>query len=334
MRIARTASIALVFALAATACSSGASSGPDGKLVIYSGRSESLVGPILTEFSETTGIEIEVKYGETAELAATILEEGAKSPADVFFAQDAGSLGAVEAAGLFRELPAEILEMVPSDFRSDAGGWVGITGRVRVIGYNPKVTPAALVPSDVDSLTESRWKDQVAWAPTNGSFQAFVTAMRVQRGDEATQSWLQRMIDNGARSYPKNDAIAEAVNNEEVDLGLLNHYYPLELAAEVPGAEIKVQFLPNDVGGLANAAGVGILRTSQEQDVLELVEFLLDPETQGRFVSDTFEYPLVEGVEGPEGLPSLSELQPPLIDLNKLDDLAGTLDMLAEVGLL
>jgi iron(III) transport system substrate-binding protein len=334
LRIARTVSLVLILALTAAACSSGASSGPDGKLIIYSGRSESLVGPILTDFSTSTGIEIEVKYGDTSELAATILEEGAKSPADIFFAQDGGALGAVESAGLFRELPAEVLNKVPANFRSVAGGWIGVTGRVRIIGYNPTTTPPAAVPKDVDSLTDPKWKDQVAWAPTNGSFQAFVTAMRVQRGDDATKLWLQKMVDNGARAYPKNSAIAEAVNNTEVALGLLNHYYPLELASEVPDAEIQIQFVSNDVGGLANVAGVGVLESSKEEEVLKLVEYLLETETQERFVEDTFEFPLIEGVEGPEGLPSLDELQPPSIDLNDLDDLQGTLDMLAEVGLL
>lgn len=334
MRVTRLTSITVLLALIGTACSTSQKASPDDKLVIYSGRSEKLVGAILTDFSTETGIEIEVKYGETAELAATILEEGDKSPADIFFAQDGGALGAVEDAELFRTLPAEILDKVPTRFRSDTGGWVGTTGRLRVIGYRPDVTPVDTIPDRVIELTDPRWKGKVAWAPTNGSFQLFITAMRKTLGEDETKAWLEAMKANDTQSYPKNDAIAEAVNDDEIQVGLLNHYYPLELAEEVPGAKIAVKFLPGDVGGLANAAGVGILKGSNEPQAQRFVEYLLQASTQRAFVERTFEYPLIEGVDGPASLPSLAELNPPDIDLNDLSDLQGTLDLLAEVGLL
>src|SRR5687767_15687373 len=100
-----------------------------GSLVVYSGRSESLVGPIITQFSEATGVKVDVRYGSTAEMAATLLEEGTNSPADVFFAQDPGGLGAVAKAGLFAPIPEDILSKVPAEFRSPTGQWMGISAR-------------------------------------------------------------------------------------------------------------------------------------------------------------------------------------------------------------
>lgn len=333
MRLSRIAAGSIVLALIAGACSSTPAT-PDGKLIIYSGRSESLIGPILTAFSDATGIEVSVKYGETSELAATILEEGDKSPADLFFAQDGGALSAVEAAGLFEQLPARVLDIVPAGFRSATSGWVGTTGRLRVIAYQPGVTPLATIPDSVFGLTAPAWKGKVAWAPTNGSFQAFITAMRVTHGDDKTRTWLEDMIANDTQTFPKNDAIAEAVNNGEVALGLLNHYYPLELAEEIPDADIAVKFLPGDVGGMANAAGIGILKTSQETDAIKLVEYLLSEETQQAFVEHSFEYALIAGIDSPEGTPALDSLDLPDVDLSSLTDLQGTLAMLTEVGLL
>ena len=108
------------------------------QLVVYSGRAESLIGPILAQFAEETGIHVEVRYGGTAEMAATILEEGANSPADVFIAQDAGALGALSKAGRLATLPSDILERVPAAFRSPSGQWVGLSGRARVLVYNPE----------------------------------------------------------------------------------------------------------------------------------------------------------------------------------------------------
>ncbi|MFW6075166.1 MAG: substrate-binding domain-containing protein, partial [Chloroflexota bacterium] len=96
-----------------------------GTLVIYSGRSEELVQPIIDRFAEDTGLDVQVQYAGTSELAATLLEEGENSPADVFFAQDAGALGAVAREGLFAQIPSEHLDMVEDRFRSPDGQWIG-----------------------------------------------------------------------------------------------------------------------------------------------------------------------------------------------------------------
>ena len=160
-------------------------------LTIYSGRSESLVQPILDQFEEESGVKVRVRYGDTAELAATILEEGGNSPADVFFAQDAGALGALADAGLLKTLPSMVLDLAPSQYRSQADLWVGISGRARVVAYNTDVLSPDDLPDSIFGFTAPEWEGRIGWAPQNGSFQAFVTGLRVLEGDDAARDWLE-----------------------------------------------------------------------------------------------------------------------------------------------
>lgn len=306
-------------------------------LVVYSGRSEELVGPLLAEFTTQTGIPVQVRYGDSAELAAQLIEEGDRSPADIYFGQDAGALGALDAAGLCAPLPENLIGAVPAQYQSANGTWTGITGRARVIAYDPQQVPAEEVPTSVLELTDPRWQGQVAIAPTNASFQAFVTGMRVALGDEATQQWLQAMVDNDVQVYEKNGLIRDAVDAGEVQLGLINHYYWYEKAAEVGEDAMNVQIAfpaAGDPGALVNVAGACVLPTAAHaEDANEMLTWMLLPETQEWFVSQTFEYPLVAGVPAPEGLPALDSLQGADISLAQLEDLPGTLAMLQEVGL-
>ncbi|MDA1189220.1 MAG: extracellular solute-binding protein, partial [Chloroflexi bacterium] len=196
-----------------------------GKLVIYSGRSESLVGPIIEQFKAASGLEVLVKYGGTAEIAATLLEEGDNTPADIFFAQDPGGLGAVAEAGMFTNVPQDILSLVPDWARSPSGQWVGISGRARVVVYSTDSLTEADLPDDIWDFTDPKWKGRIGWAPTNGSLQAMVTAMRVLWGDEKTRQWLEAIRANEAVEYSNNTGVVAAVGAGEVEVGFVNHYY-------------------------------------------------------------------------------------------------------------
>lgn len=313
------------------------SDGDGGSITIYSGRSESLIQPLFDQFEQDTGIEVNVRYGDTAELAATILEEGRNSPADVFFAQDGGALGALAAEGLLVPLPASLLDRVPSPFRSPDGLWVGISGRARVVVYNTDRLTAEELPDSILDFTDPQWNGRVGWAPTNGSFQAFVTALRLIEGEEGARAWLEGMKANGAKVYENNTAITEAVARAEVDVGFSNHYYLYRFLAEQgEGFSARNHFLaPNDPGTLINVAGVGILETSTNKETAErFVDYLLSGPAQRYFAEETFEYPLIEGVEPSVDLTPLSEIDPPDIDLSQLADLQGTLDLLRETGVL
>jgi iron(III) transport system substrate-binding protein len=336
--------VALVVALAA--CGSDGSGDADAAespevdttaLVVYSGRNENLVGPLLEQFTTDTGVQVSVRYADTATLAAQLLEEGDRTDADVFFSQDAGALGALHDGGLLAALPEATLGSVEERFRSSAGTWVGTSGRARVLDYNPTVVAEADLPAGVAELTDPRWRGQVGIAPTNASFQSFVTAMRELEGDAATKAWLEGLVANGVQTFDNNIAILDAVDKGVVAVGLSNHYYWYERAAEVGEDAMTVRlhwFTGGDPGALVNVAGVGILAGSDRaEDAQQLVDFLLAEKAQSYFAEQTKEYPLSAGVQPVEGLPALADLQSPEIDLSSLDDLAGTLAMLQEVGL-
>ena len=319
----------------ATPTISGSPVGSGGELVIYSGRNENLIGDLIAEFQAATGIRADVRYGDTAELAATILDEGDNSPADVFFSQDAGALGALAKEGRLQTLSNDVLDRVDPKFRSDDGTWVGSSGRARVAIYNVEMLTESDLPSSVVDLTDPKWSGQIGWAPTNGSFQAFVTAFRVLRGDDAAREWLEGMLANEPVVFDTNAAIALAVGEGELPLGLVNHYYMYEVQAE----ENKTLPLANhffaagDPGSLVNVAGVGVLTTAGNGPQAQaFVDYLLSTEAQTYFAEKTFEYPLVEGVATAPGLVPLAEIQSSDIDLSDLSDLQGTLELLTEVG--
>jgi iron(III) transport system substrate-binding protein len=336
--------VAVAALLGAAACSDSSPSddepaGPDGSITLYSGRNENLIGPLLAQFEAETGITVEVRYGDTAQMAAQLLDEGDRSPADVFLAQDAGALGAVAKAGMFATLPRELLDQVHPAYRADSGEWTGVTGRSRVLVYNRELVEESELPASVFELTEPQWRGRVGLAPTNGSFQAFITAMRVQHGDAAARDWLAGIAANDPQIREGNSQIVADVNDGRFDVGLVNHYYLYERASEegVPVGELAAQnylFPEGDSGALVNVSGVGVLAgAADDEDALTFVSYLLSVAGQTYFTEATFEYPMTGAVTVPAGLPALSSLQVPDIDLNDLDSLAETVAMITESGL-
>jgi iron(III) transport system substrate-binding protein len=306
-----------------------------GSLTVYSGRSEKLVADLYTQFTSDTGIDVEVRYGDSGELAGQILTEGNATPADVFFSQDAGALGAVSAADLFVELEESVLNRVATKYRSELNTWVGTSGRARVVIFNP--TLVATPPTSIDDLVDPQWSGKIGFAPTNASWQSFVTALRVVRGEDEARTWLEAFAANNPVAYEKNGAVRDAVNAGEVALGLVNHYYLYEkIAAE--GAENVVaqnQYLPGDIGGLVNVAGIGVLKNSDNSAGSQcFASYLVSDIAQKYFVEKSFEYALVEGIAPFDGLPTLEELDPPSIDLSDLNSIAETQELLNDVGLL
>jgi iron(III) transport system substrate-binding protein len=310
-----------------------------GELVVYSGRSEALVGPIIQQFAAATGIDVQVRYGSTSEIAATILEEGTNSPADIFFAQDPGGLGAVANAGLFAPLPEELVTQVPERFRSPEDLWIGISGRARVVAYNTAAVDPAEFPADIFDFVEPQWSGRIGWAPENGSFQAMVSAMRVVWGDAKTTEWLQGIQANQPIVFEGNTPMVEAVAAGEVDIGLTNHYYLyrfLREQGESFGA--RNHFLTGSgPGSVIMISGAGRLATSpNEQNALRFLQFMLSTPAQQYFATTTSEYPLIEGVMTPAGLPPLSELEASAlaIDMAELEDLEGTIALMRDAGVL
>ena len=316
-------------------------SGPDNsggqvkELTIYSGRSEEFIAPFFANWEQESGIKLNVRYGDSAELAAQILEEGSNSPADLFLSQDAGSLGAVSIAGLFTKLPTGTGAQIEDIYIAGDRSWIGVTGRARVFAYNPQAV--TLLPQSVSDLTKPAYKARVGIAPSNASFQAFVTALITEKGATFAENWLKAMKDNGAQIYLKNSAIVEAIDKGEIDLGLVNHYYTWEVSQAL-GRDIKVEngfFAPGDIGNLVNVSGVGIIATSEKQQAaLDLINYLTSEVAQAKFVKDTHEYSLIPGSKAPASLPELKSIGSPKVDLASLEKVQATQDLLTKVGLL
>ena len=296
----------------------GGSDGDAGSLTVYSGRSETLVGPLIDRFKEDTGIDVSVKYAGTPQLAATLLEEGDNTPADVFFAQDPGGLGAV--AGMLSTLV-----------------WVGISGRAGTVVYNTDTLTPNDLPDDLEGFTDLKWKGRLGWAPTNASFQTMVTAMRSMWGDQRTVQWLENIQANDPKVYPKNTPIVSAAASGEIDVGLVNHYYLHRFLAE-QGDSFSARNYHTPAGGpgaIVMVSGVGILEESDNKDnAQQFIDYLLSDISQKYFVEETYEYPLASGIPVAERVSPLSEINNPDLSSSALSDLEGTQALLREAGII
>ncbi|NLV78158.1 MAG: iron ABC transporter substrate-binding protein [Rhodococcus sp.] len=306
----------------------------DVSLVVYSGRDEDLVDPLI----ERIGGDIEVDYsGNTNAQAAKILEEGDATPADVFYGQDAGALGVLDDAGALAPLPDDVLQLVPEQYRAADGTWVATSARARVLAYNTDLVQPTELPDGIDGLLDPRWRGTIGYAPTNASFQAFVTALRVQRGEDGAREWLEGFVANDPVPFEGNGPLISAVNDGQITAGLTNHYYWYPFTAERGGdAPIALHyFAPGDPGALVNVAGVGVLAASDNQAAAqEFIRELLSAESQTYFANETAEYPVIDGVESDYDLPPLAELGVSDIDLGDLASLEQTQALLAEVGII
>lgn len=323
--------VMLSLAIVVSSCSGG----EDRSLTVYSGRSEDLIGPLLETFTEETGVEVEVRYGSSADLALLIQEEGDRSPADVFISQSPGAIGFLAEAGLLRPLDDSRLALVEPRFRSEAGLWIGLSGRVRVLVYNENLVDDADLPGSVEELTGEAYRGQVGVAPANGSFQDFVTAMREIEGDDATLAWLEGMAANDSPTYSNNSAIVEAVGRGEIPMGLVNHYYNFRALAENPGLPSRNHYFPEgDLGSLIIVTAMGVLESSERADVGgELIDFMLGSEAQSYYTNETFEYPLAIGSTPWEGLPDLREIGGATYDFDRLGGgLERTKELIDESG--
>lgn len=325
--------VVLLLTAALTACG-----GESADLTIYSGRNEQLVGGLLTQLEERIGGTVEIRYGDTAELAAQLLEEGDGTEADVFFSQDAGALGALDQAGRLQPLPAPVLDAVPAQYRADDGTWVATSARSRVLFYDPRQVPEAEVPNTLDELLDPKWKGRIGYPPTNPSWQAFVTGIRVVRGEEGARQWLKAFAANEPVRFGNNIQTLDGVDTGQIALGLSNHYYWYERVAELGADKVnaKVFYVPGgDPLGLINVAGAGVLAsTDQPEPARRAVEFLVSDTAQQYFADVTAEYPVRAGITSTvHDLPELSSLQPPDIDLSDLSTLQQTQALLQEAGL-
>ena len=324
----------LGLALFAGAC--GDDEGSTDSITLYSGRNEELIQPLIDDFTESTGVAVKVRYGDSAELALLIQTEGDNTPADLFISQSPGALGLLVGENRLAALGSELASLVDEGFAAGDDTWVGLTGRVRTLVYNTGLVDEADLPTSVADLVGPEYAGKVGVAPTNGSFQDFVTAMRNELGDEATSDWLAGMAQNNSPNYPKNSPIVEAVGRGEIPMGLVNHYYNLRALEADPSVPSQNHFFPvDDIGSLVIVTAGAVLSSSENQGAAEsLLSFLLDDDAQTTFTEQTQEYPLVAGIAPPSGLPSLDGYAAQTIDYDLLGDgLLGTINLIRESGI-
>lgn len=318
--------------------SGGGSNEPETEgITLYSGRIPAAIGPAVDSYEAKANRDVQVRFAETADLAATLVEEGDASPADVFFAQEPGAIAAVAEAGLLTKLPRDVLDRVPPQFRDPEGRWVGVTGRARVIAYNRDVVKKSELPPSPFGLTAPKWKSRVGWSPASSSMQEYVTALRAKYGDERTKQWLEEMVDNGAVSFPDNVTIRDAIDAGEIDVGLINHYYVAQAIAESgPDYPVAAYFPPGGLGSLMLLTSVGVLESSDRKpEAFAFVRSLLSDESQSFFTSSSKEYPLARGVQ-PDPSLSVPLAKIPVSDSSLVDlkELQGTIELMKESGAL
>lgn len=313
----------------------GCSSSGD-ELVIYSGRTKNLIHPLLEQFSEETGIDIAVRYGDSADLALLLEQEGDRSEADVFISQSPGAVGFLSDASRLGELPAEVVSLVPEGDAASDGTWVGLSGRVRTLVYNPDLVDPDTLPDSVLDLTGSEYAREVGVAPTNGSFQDFVTVMRTELGEDETAAWLSDMADADQPTYSNNTAIVEAVGRGEVPMGLVNHYYAFRARDEDPDLPVENHYFPDgDLGSTLLVTATSVVEgTDRPDEAQQLVEFLLSADAQLYFSDETFEYPLAAGAVPNDALPPFDEINKTRVDMGELGgELEATREMISQSGL-
>ena len=314
--------------------------GASRTITVYAGRKGDVVEPIVAKFEKATGIDVVVVQNKSGTKLLAQIEaeaEAGKPVADVLWVTDPAALGAASAAGHLAPMPDAIVGRAPSGWRAKDGTWVGVSGRTRVLAYNPDLVAEADLPKSLQDLTDPKWKGKIGWAPSNGSFQAFLTAMRGMAGDDDVRNWLTAMKKNEPKVYPKNTPIVAALAAGEIALGLTNHYYVTRAQVKDPKIPVRVaRFGDGDIGNLVMVTGAGVLQSSKNADAARrFVRFLLENEAQTYFTKDYCEYPVIDSVKANERLRPLSELlaKAPEVDLSALRDHAATIEVLKAVGL-
>jgi iron(III) transport system substrate-binding protein len=292
---------------------------------------------MLEGFTEETGIALEFRDANDAELANQIVQEGEASPADVFLTENSPSIDVLDREGLLAPLDQATLDQVGEQYRPSSGNWTGFAARSTVLVYNPAQLPRAELPASILDLADPQWQGRIGIAAGGADFQAIVAGVLALRGEEATRAWLEG-LERNADVYPSNSAVMVAADEGEIDAGVMYHYYWYRDQAEnaLKGDDAELHFFRNeDPGAFLSVSGAGVLASSdQPEQAQQLVAYLTSPEAQQRLSgSSALEYAVGNGVPSADVLPPLEELQAPQVDPGSLDQQRVT-ELMQDVGLL
>jgi len=322
-------------AASGTSASAGAAAKPE--LTLYNAQHEDLMQLMVDDFTKTTGIKVKMRSGEDPELGAQLVQEGAKSPADVFVTENSPAMTNVAGKGLFAKVDDATLAQVPAQFAPADKDWVGFAARSTVFVYNPAGLKAADLPASLMDLSQPKWKGKVGISPGGADFQAIVSAVLALKGEAATKAWLKGLKEN-AKVYQGNSAVLKAVNAGEVASGVIYHYYWFKDQGE-SGANSKnvtqMYFGNQDPGAFLSVSGAGVLKSSKHPaEAQQFVKYLNGPAGQKVLAdSKAMEYPIGNGAKANPALKPLSELQPPTVAVATLNG-QKVVDMMTAVGFL
>jgi iron(III) transport system substrate-binding protein len=329
-------SILAFVALALSAC--GSSSRGGDTITLYNGQHEQTTAALVKAFERKTGIKVDVRTGDEAELGNQILQEGANSPADVFYTENTPVLEVLRGKGLLAPVSPSTLAAVPSRYDSSQGDWVGVSARVSVLVYNTSQIKASQLPGSILELAQPQWKGKVGFAPSETDFQPLVTAVIRLDGLAAAERWLKGLRAN-SKLYPDNETVVAQVNNGESAVGPINHYYWFRLRAELgPGGMHSAlhYYDPGDPGDLVDVSGAAVLRSSSHKaDAQAFLAFLVSSAGQETIAhSNSYEYPLRPGVAPVPGLRPFAQLRPAPLTPAELGDGSQALALEQQLGLL
>jgi iron(III) transport system substrate-binding protein len=330
------ASLMIATAAPFTACGGTSHSGK--AITLYNGQHEQTTAALVAAFEQQTGIKVDVRSGDEAELGNQILQEGANSPADVFYTENTPVLENLREKGLLVPVSPSTLAAVPGRDDSAQGDWVGISARVSVLVYNTsQITPSEL-PDSILALAKPQWKGKLGFAPSETDFQPLIAAIVKLDGASTAERWLRGLQTNG-KVYPDNETVVSQVNNGESAIGPINHYYWYRLRAEVGKGEMHSAlhyYAPGDPGNLEDVSGAAVLKSSSHQaDAQAFLAFLVSHAGQETIAhSHSYEYPLRPGVSPAPGLRPFADLHPVSLTPAELGDGSMALAMEQKLGLL
>jgi iron(III) transport system substrate-binding protein len=283
---------------------------------------------------------VTVRNGDEDQLAEQIMQEGSRSPGDVFYTENSPALMKLAGQHLLAPVDKATLAAVPSADSSPAGNWVGVTARISALVYNTNALKPSQLPTSVMDLANPKWAGKLGIAPGETDFQPIITSIADTYGSAAALAWLKGVKANaGSHIYPDNETLTSEVNSGQVEIGLINHYYWYRLRAELGAGAMHSAlhyFAPEDPGYGLNVSGAGILASSTRQAAAQkFLAFLISAAGQRIIAqSDSFEYPLRPGVAANSQLPPLSSLHPdPADTIAKLGDGSTALQLLQQAQL-
>ena len=282
---------------------------------VYTSRHYDSDDALYQKFTDATGIKVNVISGKGKALMERLASEGANSPADVFITVDAGNLWKVQKDGMFQSISSnKINAVVPNNLRGPNDEWVGIAKRSRVIYYNPNnVSNDEINGLTYEDLSDPKWKGRIAIRSSGNMYnQSLVSSLVANHGVAATEEWAKGFVANFARKPEGNDrAQIMAVANGEADIAVANSYYIGLMLSGKKGEEqqaaakkVMLHFPGQDGRGAhINVSGAGVLKNAPNAgNAVKFIEFLLSPEAQEHIVNNTYEYPMLSNVVGPNEL--------------------------------